>query len=85
MLIDAYIRAMGLVAGTFFVLWHGAIVVASAQAARRTKWRFSPRVLLVATAVLAIVIGAMTIGIKDMPPAYQQNNTKKSGSSLKLF
>jgi hypothetical protein len=76
---------MGLVAGTFFVLWHGAIVVASAQAARRTKWRFSPRVLLVATAVLAIVIGAMTIGIRDMPPAYQQYNTKKSDSPLKLF
>ena len=75
---------MNLVAGAFFVLWHGAIVVALAQAARRKKWRFSPRALLVATTIVAIVIGAMTIGIRDMPPAYQQDNTKKSDSSLKL-
>jgi heme/copper-type cytochrome/quinol oxidase subunit 3 len=75
---------MRLVAGVFFVLWHGAIVVALAEAARRRKWRFSPRALLVATTILAIVFGAMTVGFRDMPPAYQQHNTKKSNGSLKL-
>jgi hypothetical protein len=88
MLIDAYIGAMQLVAGAFFVLWHGAIAVALAQAARHTKWRFSPgallRALLVVTTIIAIVTGALTIGIRDMPATYPQYNTKKSPSSLML-
>jgi membrane protein implicated in regulation of membrane protease activity len=84
MLVDAYIAAMSLIAGGFFVLWHGAIIVALAQAARRTKWRFNPLALLVAATIVAIVIGAMTIGIRDMPAAYQQHSTKKSDNSIKL-
>ena len=89
MLIDAYIGVMGSVAGGFFVLWHGAILVALARTARETKWRFdlraSLRAMLVAAIIIAIVIGAMAIGIRDMPSSYQRNNGTKINNPLKLL
>jgi hypothetical protein len=83
MLMHAYLSVMGLVASAYFVLWHGAIVVALARAAGRTEWRLRFPFLLVAAIIIAIVIGAMSVGIRDMPTTYLQYKAKRSGASLK--